>query len=99
MNYYLPTLAEWRHGWVGEMVARASELAADGYNSVLGRVYQAQHVPVANVFSAFYTSDFVRCDRARVRLAAPQRGATASGPERAAPCAAPTSTPTRWVTA
>ena len=58
MNYYLPTLAEWRHGWVGEMVARASELAADGYNSVLGRVYQAQHVPVANVFSAFHTSDF-----------------------------------------
>ena len=58
MNYYLPTLAEWRHGWVGEMLARASELAADGYNSVLGRVYQAHHVPVANVFDAFHTADF-----------------------------------------
>jgi lysophospholipase L1-like esterase len=58
MNYYLPTLSEWRDGFVGEMIARASELAADGYNSVLGRVYQAHHVPVANVFSAFHTSDF-----------------------------------------
>ncbi len=58
MNYYLPTLAEWRHGWVGELLARASELAADGYNSVLGRVYQAHHVPVANVFDAFHTADF-----------------------------------------
>ena len=58
MNYYLPTLAEWRHGWVGEMVARASELAADGYNSLLAKVYQAYGVRVANVFSAFHTADF-----------------------------------------
>ena len=58
MNYYLPTLAEWRHGWAGEMVARASELAADGYNSLLAKVYQAYGVRVANVFSAFHTSDF-----------------------------------------
>lgn len=58
MNYYLPTLAEWRHGWLGELLARASELAADGYNSVLGRVYQRYGVPVANVFSAFHTADF-----------------------------------------
>ncbi len=58
MNYYLPTLAEWRHGWLGELVARASELAADGYNTVLGRVYQHYSVPVANVFSAFHTPDF-----------------------------------------
>ncbi len=58
MNYYLPTLAEWRHGWVGELFARASELAADGYNSVLGRIYRARHVPVANVFGAFHSADF-----------------------------------------
>jgi lysophospholipase L1-like esterase len=58
MNYYLPALAEWRHGWVGELLARASELAADGYNTVLGRVYQHYGVPVANVFSAFHTADF-----------------------------------------
>jgi lysophospholipase L1-like esterase len=58
MNYYLPTLAEWRHGWTGEMIARASELAADGYNSLLAKVYQAHGVRVANVFSAFHTSDF-----------------------------------------
>jgi lysophospholipase L1-like esterase len=58
MNYYLPTLAEWRHGWTGEMIARASELAADGYNSLLAKVYQAHGVRVANVFSAFHSSDF-----------------------------------------
>jgi len=58
MNYYLPALAEWRHGWAGEMIARASELAASGYNALLGRVYQSYGVPVANVFSAFHTSDF-----------------------------------------
>ena len=58
MNYYLPTLAEWRQGWVGEMIARASELAADGYNSLLAKVYQAYGVRVANVFSAFHSSDF-----------------------------------------
>ena len=58
MNYYLPTLAQWRHGWAGEMIARASELAADGYNSLLAKVYHAHGVRVANVFSAFHTSDF-----------------------------------------
>jgi lysophospholipase L1-like esterase len=58
MNYYLPTLAEWRQGWVGEMIARATELAADGYNSLLAKVYQGYGVRVANVFSAFHTTDF-----------------------------------------
>jgi len=58
MNYYLPTLAEWRHGWVGEMIARTAELAADGYNTLLAKVYRAHGVRVANVFSAFHTSDF-----------------------------------------
>lgn len=58
MNYYLPTLAQWRHGWVGEMVARASELAAAGYNSLLSKVYQAHGVRVADVFGAFHTADF-----------------------------------------
>ncbi len=58
MNYYLPMLAQWRHGWVGEMDARASELAAAGYNSLLSKVYQAHGVRVADVFGAFHTADF-----------------------------------------
>ena len=58
MNYYLPALAQWRYGLAGELIARLSELAADGYNTLLGRVYRAQGVRVANVFSAFHTADF-----------------------------------------
>jgi lysophospholipase L1-like esterase len=58
MNYYLPALAEWRHGFSGQLVARASELAVTGYNALLTRVYQAQGVRVADVSGAFHTSDF-----------------------------------------
>jgi lysophospholipase L1-like esterase len=58
MNYYLPALAQWRHGLVGRALARLSELAAAGYNTVLTRVFQASGVPVADVFTAFHTPDF-----------------------------------------
>ncbi|HEY6276101.1 MAG TPA: SGNH/GDSL hydrolase family protein [Streptosporangiaceae bacterium] len=58
MNYYLPTLAEWRNGLVGEAIARLIEPAAAGYNNLLGRVYQQFGVRVANVFGAFQTGDF-----------------------------------------
>jgi lysophospholipase L1-like esterase len=58
MNYYLPALAQWRHGLTGELEARLIELAAGGYNALLDRVYQRYRVRVANVFSAFRTSDF-----------------------------------------
>jgi|SRR5579875_45275 len=58
MNYYLPALAQWRHGLTGELIARAVELAADGYNALLDREYRKYGVRVANVFSAFSTSDF-----------------------------------------
>ena len=58
MNYYLPELAEWRHGFAGEMLARLAEFAALGYNTLLARVYRAYGARIANVFGAFHTSDF-----------------------------------------
>jgi lysophospholipase L1-like esterase len=58
MTYYLPELAEWRSGLFGEALARVAELAAVGYNNVLTRVYQDFGAHVANVFSAFHTTDF-----------------------------------------
>jgi lysophospholipase L1-like esterase len=58
MNYYLPALAAWRNGLVGQLLARASELVTRGYNALLTHVYQAYGVRVANVFGAFHTSDF-----------------------------------------
>lgn len=58
MNYYLPALAEWRNGLVGRALARLSELAAVGYNTLLVDDYKAAGVRVANVFSAFHTADF-----------------------------------------
>ena len=58
MNYYLPALAEWRHGLAGQAFARLSELAAVGYNTLLTNAYQAFGIRVADVFSAFHTTDF-----------------------------------------
>jgi lysophospholipase L1-like esterase len=58
MSYYLPALAEWRQGTVGQGVAWVSERLAAGYNDVLNRAYASAGVRVANVFGAFETSDF-----------------------------------------
>jgi len=58
MNYYLPTLAEWRNGMPGQAIAWLSEKLASGYNDLLNRAYAASGVRVANVFGAFDTSDF-----------------------------------------
>jgi lysophospholipase L1-like esterase len=58
MNYYLPALAQWRHGLIGRAVARLTDVAAVAYNNLLTRVYQAFGVGVANVVSAFHTTDF-----------------------------------------
>jgi lysophospholipase L1-like esterase len=60
MSYYLPALAQWRDGLVGQAVARVSELAIAGYNILLNRVYKAYGVRVADVFGAFHTSDFAQ---------------------------------------
>jgi lysophospholipase L1-like esterase len=58
MSYYLPALAEWRHGLPGRAIARVSEWLASGYNAMLNRAYAGSDVRVANVFGAFDTSDF-----------------------------------------
>lgn len=58
MNYYLPALAQWRHGFTGEMIARLAEGGTAAYNSALGQVYRAEGVPVADVSGAFHTASF-----------------------------------------
>ncbi len=58
MNYYLPALAQWRNGVAGETIARVTEVAAAGYNGLLTDTYQGFGIRVADVFSAFHTSDF-----------------------------------------
>jgi lysophospholipase L1-like esterase len=58
MNYYDPFLAAWTQGASGQAVAQESLTAATTFNQVLGAVYQAFGVPVADVAKAFHTSDF-----------------------------------------
>jgi lysophospholipase L1-like esterase len=58
MNYYLPALAEWRSGLTGRAVAWTAEKLAATFNALLDRVYAKAGIKVANVFSAFQTSDF-----------------------------------------
>jgi lysophospholipase L1-like esterase len=58
MNYYVPALAEWRNGIVGQQLARLSERLVVGYNKLLTTVYQQYGARVANVFGAFHSSDF-----------------------------------------
>lgn len=58
MNYYLPALAQWRHGFAGELIARLADGAAAMYNSALGGVYRSAGVPVADVYDAFHTASF-----------------------------------------
>ena len=58
MSYYLPELAEWRDGPLGQVVAWASERLAVDYNDMLDRAYAQAGVAVANVLGAFDTTDF-----------------------------------------
>jgi lysophospholipase L1-like esterase len=58
MSYYVPTLAQWRQGLLGEAVARISEAVVIGYNRLLTGVYQAFGARVADVFGAFHSGDF-----------------------------------------
>jgi lysophospholipase L1-like esterase len=58
MTYYLPTLAEWLNGTAGQVIARLSEKLAAGYSELLARAYAASGARVADVFSAFDTSNF-----------------------------------------
>ena len=58
MTYYLPALAEWRNGTTGQVIARLSEKLAAGYSELLARAYAGSGARVADVFSAFDTSNF-----------------------------------------
>jgi len=58
MNYYVPALAEWRDGPLGQAVARMSERVVAGYNQMLTAVYEAFGARVADVFGAFHSADF-----------------------------------------
>jgi lysophospholipase L1-like esterase len=58
MSYYVPTLAQWRNGLLGEALARVSEALVVSYNRLLDGVYQAYGARVADVFDAFHSGDF-----------------------------------------
>ena len=58
MSYYLPELAEWRDGPLGQVIAWASERLAVDYNGMLDRAYAKADVAVANVLGAFDTTNF-----------------------------------------
>jgi lysophospholipase L1-like esterase len=64
MNYYVPALAEWRDGFVGQELARLSERLVVVYNRLLTSVYQKFGARVADVFGAFHSGDFT--DQVRV---------------------------------
>ena len=58
MSYYLPELAEWRDGPLGQVIAWASERLAVDYNGMLDCAYAKADVAVANVLGAFDTTNF-----------------------------------------
>lgn len=58
MNYYLPALAQWRNGPLGQAFARVSARLAAAYNGLLNQAYTRAGVDVADVFGAFETTDF-----------------------------------------
>jgi lysophospholipase L1-like esterase len=58
MNYYDPFLAAWLQGPSGQALAVQSEQLLLQFNGVLASAYGAFGIPVANVESAFHTTDF-----------------------------------------
>lgn len=58
MNYYDPFLAEWLTGANGQTLARESVALSTTFNGILGNAYAADGVRVADVSSAFETTDF-----------------------------------------
>jgi lysophospholipase L1-like esterase len=58
MSYYVPALAQWRHGLLGEALARVVEGVVVGYNRLLTGVYHEFGARVADVFGAFHSGDF-----------------------------------------
>jgi lysophospholipase L1-like esterase len=58
MTYYDPVLADWLTGTAGQQFAQASEPLLAAYNQALTSVYQRFGARIADVFTAFDTSDF-----------------------------------------
>jgi len=58
MSYYIPELAYWLTGPTGREYAKGSVPLGEDLNAALAGAYAAAHVPVANVFGAFKTTDF-----------------------------------------
>ena len=58
MTYYDPVLADWLTGTAGQQFAQASEPLLEAYNQALTSVYQRFGARIADVFTAFDTSDF-----------------------------------------
>ncbi|MGO9216623.1 MAG: SGNH/GDSL hydrolase family protein [Streptosporangiaceae bacterium] len=58
MRYYDPELADWLTGPAGQSLAQASVGLLDTYNGYLAGVYQQYGADVADVFTAFGTTDF-----------------------------------------
>ena len=58
MTYYVPSLAQWRGGLMGQALARFSEGLVTTYNKVLTGIYKAHGARVADVFTAFHSEDF-----------------------------------------
>ena len=58
MTYYVPELAAWLTGPTGQESAQLSEQLAVIFSGVLSQVYQAFGARIADVFSAFHSSDF-----------------------------------------
>jgi lysophospholipase L1-like esterase len=58
MTYYVPELAEWRDGPAGRRYARLSERAALAFNRMLVRVYTSFGTRIAEVASAYGSTDF-----------------------------------------
>ncbi len=58
MDYYLPALAQWRNGLIGQALARLTEVAAGAFNALLTRTYQEFGVRVADVSAVYESADF-----------------------------------------
>jgi lysophospholipase L1-like esterase len=57
MTYYDPELAAWLTGKAGQSFAQASILLAGSFNTILSDAYEAIKAPVADVSTAFDTTD------------------------------------------